>query len=234
MIINNNLNYSVFGDEEWAVRSSELIAKEVESCCLRKGNCNFMLTGGKTASQLYLALFPLIKGFSESINFYFGDERCVDTNSPDSNYNMVINLLPNNFNKNRFYRIIGDTKDLDEECLRYSTLLPERIDILLLSIGDDSHIASLFPGFDLISNANKMITSQSPYHKYQRITITNTMIASTFQVFCLAKGKVKGQALANALKDSATITEYPARLVKTGKWLLDFSAANNFLLQSLI
>jgi 6-phosphogluconolactonase len=175
-------------------------------------------------------LFPLIKGFSESINFYFGDERCVDTNSPYSNYNMVINLLPNYFNKNRFYRIIGDSKDANKECLRYSALLPERIDILLLSIGEDSHIASLFPGFDLISNPNKVITSQSPFHKYQRITITNDVIDSSIQVFCLAKGKAKGQALANSLKENSTITEYPARLVKSKKWLLDFSAANNFLL----
>ncbi len=230
MTINSNLNYTVFEDEEWAVRASELIAKEVESCCLRNGNCNFMLTGGKTASFLYLELFPLIKGFSESINFYFGDERCVDANSPDSNYNIVTNLLPNNFKKNRFYRIKGDSKNVNEECLRYSALLPERIDILLLSIGEDSHIASLFPGFDLISNPNKVITSQSPFHKYQRITITNDVIDSSIQVFCLAKGKAKGQALANSLKENSTITEYPARLVKSKKWLLDFSAANNFLL----
>lgn len=230
MIINSNLNYSVFEDEEWSVKASKLIAKEVESCCLTKGKCDFMLTGGETASQLYLELFPSIKEFSESMYFYFGDERCVDNNSPDSNYNMVINLLPNYFNKNRFYRIIGDSKDAEEECVRYSALLPERIDILLLSIGEDSHIASLFPGFDLFSNSNKMITSQSPYHKYQRITITKNVIDSSIQVFCLAKGKAKGEALANSLKENSTITEYPARLVKSEKWILDFSAANNFIL----
>jgi 6-phosphogluconolactonase len=230
MTINSNLNYSVFEDEEWAIKASKLIAKEVESCCLRKGKCDFMLTGGETASQLYLELFPLIKGFSERIYFYFGDERCVDTNSPDSNYNMVINLLPNYFNKDRFYRIIGDSKDAKEECVRYSELLPERIDILLLSIGVDSHIASLFPGFDLISNPNKVITSQSPYHKYQRITITKEVIDNSIQVFCLARGRAKGQALANSLKENSTITEYPARLVKSKQWILDLSAANYLLL----
>lgn len=228
MKTSDKLNYFVFEDLEWAMNSASLIAEKINTCCITKGECNFMLTGGKTASQLYLKLFPLIEDLSNRINFYFGDERCVSKSSPDSNYNMVMQLLPENFDKHKIYRMMGDAENLMEECNRYSKLLPKNIDILLLSIGDDAHIASIFPNFDILINDKDIVITSSPFHKHQRISITKKIIDTSNQIFCLVKGSVKGIAMTDAFKLEANSNQFPARLAFRANWLLDRSAKNNF------
>ena len=104
-----------------------------------------LLTGGRSANDLYQKWF-------ESSNFvhyrntklYFGDERCVPKNSNDSNYNMVRQLLPRPY-RHHIERIRGESANLVSESKRYSKVLPNILDLALLSVGEDGHIASLFP-----------------------------------------------------------------------------------------
>lgn len=228
MKIADCLNISSFEDDYWAIKASKLVANEIKNCCNTKNKCDLILTGGESAKSLYKYLFPLIAEISDKINFYFGDERCISPSSSDSNYNMVLNLLPFNFNQRNIYRIIGDADDLNQECSRYSLLLPEKIDILLLSIGNDAHIASIFPNFDPKINSMKTKRSSSPYHKYERITITKKVIDGADNIFCLAKGENKGLAMKNAFNPESTTIQYPARMVMNAHWLLDKSALNIF------
>jgi 6-phosphogluconolactonase len=224
----DNLNYLVFEDKDWALKSAILLAEKIKTCCLNKGECNFMLTGGQSASHIYVELFPLISTLSNNIKFYFGDERCVSKSSPDSNFNMVMQALQENFDKYEFFRIRGDANNLIEECDRYANLLPKHIDILLLSIGDDAHIASIFPNFDLAINEKNIVITSSPCHKYDRITITKKIIDTSNQIFCLVKGSKKGHAMTNTFKSDSNSNQFPAKLVSSATWLLDRSAKNNF------
>ena len=80
------------------------------------------------------------------IDYYFGDERCVSPDHPDSNYCMVQQTI---FQERvpkggRIFRMDVEMNDHEMASKKYENLLPESIDILLLSVGSDGHIASLF------------------------------------------------------------------------------------------
>jgi 6-phosphogluconolactonase len=104
-----------------------------------------MLTGGRSAEALYKS-WSRDSFFDHSkITYYFGDERCVPPKHSDSNYGMAVSALfplgiPENCN---IMRMRGEATDRSVEAERYSKLLPESVDILLLSVGPDGHIASL-------------------------------------------------------------------------------------------
>ena len=106
-----------------------------------------MLTGGSTAKRLY-AYWSDTKFLEQrKIDYYFGDERCVPTDQPDSNYCMVQQTISQERvpKGGRIFRMDVEMNDLEMASKKYENLLPESIDILLLSVGSDGHIASLFP-----------------------------------------------------------------------------------------
>ena len=106
-----------------------------------------MLTGGSTAKKLY-AYWNDTKFLEQrKVDYYFGDERCVPPDHPDSNYCMVQQIIfPERAPKGcRIFRMDGEMHDHEKASKKYENLLPESIDILLLSVGSDGYIASLFP-----------------------------------------------------------------------------------------
>ena len=83
-----------FSEREWALKASVVLQKAVDTTLKVKGKCNVMLTGGKTANELYrswsqLASFKNIN----NVSFYFSDERCVPMNLDSSNYGMSMATL---------------------------------------------------------------------------------------------------------------------------------------------
>ena len=107
-----------------------------------------MLTGGGSAARLYKAWRDL-PAFQQMIgvSFYFGDERCVPPDHEESNFGMVIQVLfPQGVPTGcSVFRMEADATNLETAAQRYADLLPDSIDVILLGVGEDGHIASLFP-----------------------------------------------------------------------------------------
>lgn len=216
----------VFRREEWAYRSADLINQAVRDTCIGKGYCNIMLTGGRSAENIYRELAPILDCESGELNFYFGDERCVDPDDLESNYRLANESLFKRLNTKsvRIYRIKGEAEP-NQEAERYANLLPNSIDVLLLSIGEDGHIASLFPGDTVSLQApGKMISVSAPKKPDRRISITKNIIQNSARIFCFAQGEAKGAALIPVFTGKGNIEEVPAKLVKNATWLLDTSA----------
>ena len=81
------------------------------------------------------------------MSFYFGDERCVPPDHDESNYGMEMQTL---FSHGvpiecSVFRMEADAIDIEAAAQRYADLLPDSIDVILLGVGEDGHIASLFP-----------------------------------------------------------------------------------------
>ena len=111
-----------------------------------------MLTGGYTAKQLYQH-WAVSKPWNHSkIIYYFGDERCVPHDHQDSNYSMVKrSLFPKCTPKGcKVIRMEGKLSGREAAARKYEQMLPESINILLLSVGSDGRIASLLPGSNAI------------------------------------------------------------------------------------
>jgi 6-phosphogluconolactonase len=91
----------------------------------------------------------------------------------------------------------GEEPDGDAEADRYASLLPERFDVTLLSMGEDGHCASLFPGSPQLAERKRLCTTGlAPYAPYERITLTLPALARSRLVLILALGERKREALA--------------------------------------
>jgi 6-phosphogluconolactonase len=215
--------------DSWAAFAADTIGQEIRSVLSRKNVCHVMLTGGKTAERLYrqwakTAVLPL-----KNICFYFGDERCVPPDHPDSNYNMVMRTLfeggmPSGCS---IVRMEAENTDREEAVRKYEKLIPEEVDVLLLGMGADGHIASLFPNSSALLAEKRSVlpvTGLQPPH--ERLTITPTVITHARSVFLIATGKEKGEVLAEALKSPVDFLSLPVRLASGSTYLLDDKAGD--------
>jgi len=205
------------------------LLNQIQSVCRdginKNGACHVMLTGGRSVVSLYSAWAASVDSPDklQSMHFYFGDERCVPSDAPESNYGMAVNLLfPGGIPQGvQFHRMEAGSNDLDAAADRYTDMLPEVIDVLLLSVGEDGHIASLFPHSVALHETTRSvvpITGPKPPHK--RLTITPKIIQSARHVFVLAIGEQKKAIYEKALQLPDDVDSIPARLVLDKTWII--------------
>jgi 6-phosphogluconolactonase len=211
----------------WASFAADVIGQEISSVISRKNVCHFMLTGGRAAERLYkywaaTAALPL-----EGLSFLFGDERCVPPDHVDSNYALVMKTLfeqgmPSGCS---IARMEAENPEQEAAAIAYEKLLPDAVDILLLGMGEDGHIASLFPRSPALREVKRsVIPVKGPKLPFKRLTITPKVIASAKSIFLLVTGKEKGEVLVEALRSESDFISLPVRLTLRGTWLLDAEA----------
>ena len=217
--------------DDWLRSFSKIIYSSVENKINSREECSVMLTGGRAAELLYQYWAEHFPWKHDKITYYFGDERAVSPDHQDSNYAMVMRTLfpvgkPSSC---RVERIEGEARERNAEAGRYEKILPPSIDVLLLSVGPDGHIASLFPGEGLLQETERLVVpvigSKLPRHRF---TITPNVIRSAKTVFLLAIGAEKGRVLAEALRQPEDVFSLPVRLTIGCTWLLDQDAIEQF------
>ena len=92
------------------------------------------------------------------MTLYFGDERRVPPDDEGSCYRLVRETLLRGVTPAGVERMRGEEPDGDAEAERYGALLPERLDVTLLSMGEDGHCASLFPGSPQLAERERLCT----------------------------------------------------------------------------
>jgi 6-phosphogluconolactonase len=202
------------------------------------------LSGGTTPHALYtvLASAPYRTQVNWSrIDFYFGDERAVPPNHPDSNYRQACDTLfrPNGVASEQVHRMRAEIKDLDEAAELYTTELMAvvdeglpRFDLVFLGLGSDGHTASLFPNNTGLYERGRWVAPilDAPKPPPRRLTLTVPVFNNARQVIFLVSGKDKAAAVREVLRGSAPAGQYPAKLIKpcVGRvlWLLDEQAGS--------
>ena len=174
------------------------------------------LSGGRIARQFFSAAATLLKNRNiPPIHFFWADERCVPPTDPESNFAVARELLfaPLGIPEDHIHRIRGeDPPDVaaaqaEAEICRIATLDANgqpTLDLIFLGMGEDGHVASLFPGESEETMANNVvyravIASKPPPH---RITLGYPAIAVARQVWVLASGTGKEDALRESLSSS--------------------------------
>ena len=193
---------------------------------LAGGSCSVGLSGGSTPRPVYELLGRQALDW-ERIDFYYADERCVPPDDPESNHAMVSAALGA---KARLHRMEAERKDREGAAADYAKLLPARLAVLVLGLGDDGHTCSLFPGFKALAEKKRRVAfvAGSPKPPPERLTITPPVIEAARSILMLASGKSKAKAVARALAAGADPNEVPASLAARDDalWLLDRDAAS--------
>lgn len=223
-ITNFQIKKTVFSQSTWSKDVANLLLNKICSVLLDNGFCNVMLTGGRAAKEIYACL-SVEDQFHKlnNVNFYFGDERCVPEFDLQSNYNMVKNeLFPNGLPGNcSIFPMKVSFDDINEAAEEYGRILPNTIDILILSMGEDGHIASLFPNSPVLNESIKRVRSvigNKP--PYKRLTITPSVLNCADNIYILAFGEEKLKLFERLEENIGDFHSIPARLVIHGNWFL--------------
>ena len=201
---------------------------------------NVSLAGGSSPKAMFALLCaePLRGQVDwKSVRFYFGDERCVPPEHPDSNYGMArANLFTKlGISDEQIYRIRGEAppqEAADEyEALLQRTLGSDAIlDLVLLGMGPEGHTASLFPGtFEQFDPTRIVVTTYVEKLKANRVTLTPRAINAARAILVAAGGESKADALAHVLTGPREPDVYPAQVLDprhgTLTWVVDRGAA---------
>lgn len=212
-------------DPGWTQKAVELVQRDILAVLAVQGTCSVMLTGGRNAAELYAtwARKPEFQHLS-GVMYYFGDERCVPPDHIESNYGLAMRTLfvANVPDRCSVHRMEADSDDLEAAADRYAAALPTHIDCLLLGVGEDGHIASLFPNSAVLHEVRRRVVPVvCPKAPHQRLTITPPVIRQARSVFVLAAGAAKAALLAEAWRVPKAIEALPARMVLSATWILD-------------
>ena len=222
-----------FEAAEWPRQAARLIQDRIDDTLNKQEECSVMLTGGRSAERLYTSWAEL-PAFRQTarVQFYFGDERCVSPDRLESNFGLAMRTL---FKQGvptgcSVFRMEAERSNREAAALDYGKRLPIQVDILLLGVGEDGHIASLFPGSAALKITRQQVVAiTGPKPPHDRFTITPPVISQAKSVFVLATGSAKGQVLVKALQAAGDINKVPACLVLNAIWLLDSTIPEEIL-----
>ena len=188
---------------------------------LRGGAKNLVLTGGTSPKRAYELLSELNVDWGR-VSVLFGDERCVPPLDPESNYRMAKESLLDRVNPGTVYRIPAELgPDVGAELYADAVAHALPFDIVLLGVGEDGHVNSLFPGHRVLrSKALTAGVHDSPKPPRQRVTMTFEAIRDAARVIIIASGAGKANAVARARRG-----ETPSGMIADARWLIDRAAA---------
>lgn len=205
------------------------IAKAIEQAVADRGRASVMLAGGSTPRAVYrqLALNPRLPW--DKVEIFFGDERGVPPGDPQSNYRMaresLLDAVP--IPPDQVHRLMAERPDREAAADEYARRLPERLDLVILGVGEDGHTASLFPGSAALrETSRKVVAVAGPRAPLHRLTVTPPVIAAAREKIILVSGAGKAGAVAQALEGPDQPVQCPAQLARDGIWIMDRAAAS--------
>lgn len=220
---------TVVADAEEAAR---LVAQRLAEQARAGGSV--VLTGGSTPRRAYELAAELEPDWS-GVELWWGDERCVQPDDQRSNYGMAKAALLDRLEVEpaAVHRIHGElgrdagASAYDEEAayLRVGTF-----DLVLLGLGPDGHVASLFPDFPTLDMTGRdVVGSEAGFEPFvDRISMTVTRLCATRELLFLVVGEDKADAVARALEGGPSHAT-PGSLVRaaegTTRAVLDRAAA---------
>jgi 6-phosphogluconolactonase len=218
-------------------RALELILPTVETAVSERGQFTIALSGGSTPKPLYEAIANQNLPW-DKIHVFWGDERYVPADHPDSNELMARRAWLDRvaIPAANIHAIPTLAANPEVDAAKYNQHLQTffkstsgefpPLDVVLLGMGDDAHTASLFPHTEALKVCDRLITVGNKDDNH-RITFTYPFINAARNVIFLVAGANKRPALAQIFAPVADDFTYPSRLIKPqGKlyWLLDAAA----------
>jgi 6-phosphogluconolactonase len=215
------------------------LAKEFENLArtaiAARGKFVVALAGGSVATTFFPALARTAVEWSRT-EFFWIDERAVPPNDPASNYALALKLwlAPARVPIERIHRMRGEEGDLALAARNAAEELiavagdPPRLDAAVVGVGEDGHVASLFPGqLDLHSNRHVTPIYDAPKPPPRRLTVTLPVLINAACVIVAALGESKAASVRDALEQEGCASPLAELLRRSSSalMLLDRGAA---------
>lgn len=245
----------VDGRDALALTAARHISAHVARAIRDRGHAVVCLTGGRTAERVYELLAeggqPAIDW--KRVHLFWGDERHVPPDHADSNFGMAQRTLLHRvaIPTNQVHAIRGELDDPGAAAREYEETLRREFhrmgrsghtfDVMLLSVGSDAHIASIFPASELLVGRGltpREAGRKDPPHVAAvwaahlgrwRITLTPDALLDAAAILVLASGKSKADAVQAALELPDDVLRWPVQLLRVAgervQWLIDRDAA---------
>jgi 6-phosphogluconolactonase len=206
-----------------------------------RGVFSVALSGGSTPRDLHrrLASPPVSQQVDWlRVQIFFGDERCVPPEDPQSNYHMVeetlLSLVP--IPAANVHRMRGElppeeaAADYERQLKDFFQNDPPCLDLILLGMGDNGHTASLFPGLNAVHEQQRWVVAEHVAEvDMWRITLTPVVLNLGREDLFLVAGDGKASMLKQVLEGPFAPDERPAQIVRPTPgdviWLVDAAAA---------
>jgi len=243
-----NVSLDIIDERALASAAADELVAAIQEVIAEKGQCSLVLSGGSTPGAIYRNLSrPPRSGEIEwdKVIFFWGDERWVSHQNSASNFKMAAETLFGTLNKKPEQVFAFDTSastpeicaDKYEQVIRSAGYLTDNFappfDIVLLGIGEDGHIASLFPGTKALSVKDKVCTVSANPAKDDspRVSLTLPAILSANRIYVFAKGVAKAPIVARVFKGGESVEELPAQALMNQaagrvSWFIDSLAAS--------
>lgn len=198
--------------EAVAVRAARDIAGQMQRAIEQRGRAHLALSGGGTPERTYELLAEAVQRW-DAVEVWFADERCVAPQDEQSNYRMAAERLLDRLETSprAIHRMQGELGP-QEGARRYAQELragfgdqvPDvpALDLIVLGIGPDGHVASLFPGAPALSaQADELCLAvhDSPKPPPERITLSLPVLRAAHRCLLLATGPSKADAVSAAM-----------------------------------
>jgi 6-phosphogluconolactonase len=221
--------------------AARLIVEAARAANDARGVFTLVLSGGSTPRELHLKLAsaPFKDEIQwERVHVFFGDERAVPPDDPQSNYRMADETLLSRvpIPREQIHRVHSELPPeqaalaYEQELREFFKTEPPRFDVILLGMGDNGHCASLFPGLTAVQEQQRWVVAEYVAEAGMwRITLTPAVINLARQVIFLVAGANKASMLRQVLEGPFAPDERPAQIVRPSPgevvWLIDAAAA---------
>jgi len=201
----------------------------------KQDTVHICLTGGNAANAMYEELATLVEGSeldASRLQLWWGDERFVPATDPERNSQQAISRLARTVSiksaDTHMMAAKDGRKDSHESAAEYEAELGDTsFDITLLGIGEDGHVASIFPNHPSFEVTGRAVigVEDSPKEPTERISLTIPTLNRADEVWMMATGEAKAAAVARSLSGDESVPGAHVQGRVATYWFLDAGAA---------
>lgn len=198
-------------------KAARILAESIQQTLDERNQVFCAVPGGRSVANVLRQLEQESIDWSK-VHFFMVDERLVPLDHPESNFRFVASCIESFADKNNLHPFPQNLSDSNAALNSYNRLLQDyggHFDLVLLSSGEDGHIASIFPDHETVSSDDPLyiLTGNAPKPPPGRVTASIKLIRSSQIALLLFFGTEKQHAFTMYLDEQVPLHRCPAKVV---------------------